>query len=50
MADENILRQADLPELLNRLARRHAVRIHYVTGYWLDVDTLRDLDDAHNFP
>jgi phosphoenolpyruvate phosphomutase len=50
MAAEGVLRTADLPELLNRLARRFSVNVHYVTGYWLDVDTLRDLDDAHNFP
>ena len=50
MAAEGLLRTADLPELLNRLARRTTVNVHYVTGYWLDVDTLRDLDDAHHFP
>jgi phosphoenolpyruvate phosphomutase len=50
MAAEGVLRTADLPELLNRLARRFSVNVHYVTGYWLDVDTLRDLDDAHHFP
>jgi len=50
MAAEGLLRTADLPELLNRLARRITVHVHYVTGYWLDVDTLRDLDDAHHFP
>ena len=50
MAGEGLLRTADLPELLNRLARRTTVNVHYVTGYWLDVDTLRDLDDAHHFP
>jgi phosphoenolpyruvate phosphomutase len=50
MAAEGTLRTADLPELLNRLTRRTTVHVHYVTGYWLDVDTLRDLDDAHHFP
>ena len=50
MDAEGLLRTADLPELLNRLARRTTVHVHYVTGYWLDVDTLRDLDDAHRFP
>ena len=32
------------------LPGRTTVNVHYVTGYWLDVDTLRDLDDAHHFP
>ncbi|HYI68613.1 MAG TPA: phosphoenolpyruvate mutase [Skermanella sp.] len=50
MEAEGVLRTSDLPELLNRLARRITVNVHYVTGYWLDVDTLRDLDDAHHFP
>lgn len=50
MEAEGVLRTSDLPELLNRLARRTTVNVHYVTGYWLDVDTLRDLDDAHHFP
>lgn len=50
MEAEGVLRTSDLPELLNRLARQTTVNVHYVTGYWLDVDTLRDLDDAHHFP
>jgi phosphoenolpyruvate phosphomutase len=50
MEAEGVLRTSDLPELLNRLAKRTTVNVHYVTGYWLDVDTLRDLDDAHHFP
>ena len=50
MEAEGVLPTSDLPELLNRLARRTTVNVHYVTGYWLDVDTLRDLDDAHHFP
>ena len=49
MAGEGLLRTADLPELLNRLARRTTVNVHYVTGYWLDVDTLRDLDERAQF-
>jgi phosphoenolpyruvate phosphomutase len=40
---------ADLPLLLTRLAKRHEVRVHYITGHWLDVDTLEDLSNARNF-
>jgi len=40
---------ADIPALLNRLAARHPVAVHYITGHWLDVDTLADLADARNF-
>jgi phosphoenolpyruvate phosphomutase len=46
---EGKLDEADLPFLLTRLAGKHAVRVHYVTGHWLDVDTLEDLSNARNF-
>jgi phosphoenolpyruvate phosphomutase len=46
---EGTLDRADLPFLLTRLAERHSVRVHYVTGHWLDVDTLEDLSNARNF-
>ncbi len=41
--------QADMPALLARLSARHPVAIHYITGHWLDVDTVTDLADARNF-
>ena len=47
---EGLLDSADLPLLLTRLAARHPVVVHYVTGHWLDVDDLADLADARNFP
>jgi phosphoenolpyruvate phosphomutase len=46
---EGRLDRADLPLLLTRLAEKHAVRVHYITGHWLDVDTLEDLSNARNF-
>jgi phosphoenolpyruvate phosphomutase len=49
IAQEGRLAQADMPELLSRLASRHDVRVHYVAGHWLDVDDLADLADARNF-
>jgi phosphoenolpyruvate phosphomutase len=49
IAAEGRLAQADMPELLTRLASRHEVRVHYVAGHWLDVDDFADLADARNF-
>jgi phosphoenolpyruvate phosphomutase len=50
LAAEGRLAMADLPELLTRLATKHDVVVHYVTGHWLDVDDLADLAEARNFP
>ncbi len=41
--------RADIPTLLGRLAARSPVAVHYITGHWLDVDTMTDLADARNF-
>ncbi len=49
MRQEGVLAQADLMALLDRLARRHPVGVHYITGHWLDVDTPTDLAEARNF-
>ncbi len=40
---------ADMAALLSRLMARHPVVVHYITGHWLDVDTMTDLADARNF-
>lgn len=40
---------ADMSELIARLALRHPVTVHYITGHWLDVDTVLDLAEARNF-
>ncbi|MDA0231544.1 MAG: phosphoenolpyruvate mutase [Proteobacteria bacterium] len=49
MKREEVLDDADLPTLLNRLIAR-GVRIEtlYVTGHWLDVDDAFDLAKARN--
>ncbi len=39
----------DMPMLITRLAAKHPVFVHYITGHWLDVDTLDDLSNARNF-
>ena len=49
MREDGTLPNADMPALVSRIAARHPVGIHYVTGHWLDVDTLLDLADARNF-
>ncbi len=49
MAEAGVLAEADLPALLDRLARRHPVAVHVISGHWLDVDTLNDLAEARNF-
>ncbi len=41
--------RSDIPTLLKRLAARTPVAVHYITGHWLDVDTMTDLADARNF-
>ena len=49
MRVEGVADAADLPELLSRLNTHHPVAVHYITGHWLDVDTVTDLADARNF-
>jgi phosphoenolpyruvate phosphomutase len=42
--------QAKMTSLLNALVEQgHAVRVVYLTGHWLDIDTEDDLLDAENF-
>ena len=50
MAADGTLATADLPAVLGRIAAHHPIGVHYVTGHWLDVDTMLDLADARNFP
>jgi phosphoenolpyruvate phosphomutase len=46
---EGKLEGMDMPMLITRLAAKHPVYVHYITGHWLDVDTLEDLSNARNF-
>jgi len=46
---EGTLETTDMPMLMTRLAAKHPVFVHYITGHWLDVDTLDDLSNARNF-
>jgi phosphoenolpyruvate phosphomutase len=39
-----------LPALLNHLVEKaHPVRVLYINGHWLDVNSLEDLDRAGDF-
>lgn len=49
MRADGTLDAADMPALLGRVMARCPVTVHYVTGHWLDVDTLLDLANARNF-
>ena len=49
MRDDGSLVGADIPALLARLAVHHTIGVHFVTGHWMDVDTILDLADARNF-
>jgi len=49
MEAEGTLESTDMPMLITRLAAKHPVFVHYITGHWLDVDTLEDLSNARNF-
>ena len=49
IAAEGNLETTDMPMLITRLAARYPVLVHYITGHWLDVDTLDDLSNARNF-
>ncbi|HEX9461282.1 MAG TPA: phosphoenolpyruvate mutase [Alphaproteobacteria bacterium] len=46
---EGKLDSMDMPLLITRLAAKRPVLVHYITGHWLDVDTLEDLSNARNF-
>ena len=39
-----------IPELLNYLVQKELpVKVHYIHGHWLDVNTIEDIDRAGNF-
>lgn len=39
-----------LPDLLNELVKNgHAIKVFYINGHWLDINTLDDLDRASDF-
>ena len=43
-------RKLDIPDLLNDLVNQgHTIKVQYINGHWLDVNTLDDLDRAGSF-
>jgi len=39
-----------IPDLLNYLVKTgHPVKVHYINGHWLDVNTIEDIDRAGDF-
>lgn len=50
LADPAARRRADMGALLRALiAEGHSIRVHYTTGNWIDVDSMKDALDAGNF-
>lgn len=50
MSADTSLAKAGLPELFSRLiAADEPVLIHYITGRWLNINDVVDLESAHNF-
>lgn len=49
MREDGVLGRADLMLMLERIAKKYPVSIHYIKGHWLDVDTQADLAEARNF-
>ena len=39
-----------IPDLLNDIVQRgHPVKVHYINGHWLDVNSIEDIDRAGDF-
>ncbi|MBK8959907.1 MAG: phosphoenolpyruvate mutase [Proteobacteria bacterium] len=50
LAEREDFDSLDMGDLLNHIvARGHAVRVIYIHGHWLDVNSLRDLEQAGRF-
>ena len=42
--------QLGIPDLLNELVtQQHPIKVFYINGHWLDINTLDDLDRATDF-
>jgi phosphoenolpyruvate phosphomutase len=42
--------QMTIPDLLNHLVEQgHPVKVHYINGHWLDVNSIEDIDRAGDF-
>jgi len=50
MQQEDNFSKMTLPDLLNHFVKQNLpVKVHYVHGHWLDVNSIEDIDRAGNF-
>ncbi len=50
LQEQNNFASLTLPDLLNHLVSKgHPVKVHYIHGHWLDVNTIEDIDRAGDF-
>lgn len=50
LSDKSEFRQMRMPDLFNELiSRGHTIHVHYISGHWLDVDDIKDLNIASGF-
>lgn len=50
LADESNIKRLRFKDLFNKLlAEGHNIKVHYISGHWLDVDELEDLTEAQKF-
>ncbi|MEE8496211.1 MAG: hypothetical protein V3S21_06995, partial [Xanthomonadales bacterium] len=47
---EGRFEQCSVPELINRLVENgHAPQVQYISGHWMDINSLQDLQRASDF-
>ena len=50
LKSENVFENKTLPDLINRLVENgHAPQVQYVSGHWMDINNLDDLQRAGDF-
>ena len=50
LSAQNDFSQLTIPDLINHLiSKGKAIHVHYISGHWLDVNSLEDIDRASDF-
>ena len=50
LAQRDDFAKLNLPDLLNHIARQgQPIKVHYINGHWLDVNSVNDIDRASDF-
>ena len=50
LAQRDDFARLNLPDLLNHIARQgKPIKVHYINGHWLDVNSVNDIDRASDF-